>query len=593
MRTTDRLLAVALCLLLVGLPLAAAAPPQGGDDLVISDDEVWDEDAAMDGHVIVQSNASLTVNANISMAMGSSITVEEGGQLVVTNGALLSDDLNAGLMVNNPYASLSLNFGDLADSGVVQLKFDHVIAEGAKMEVTLGDQTVNASGVDIVQFDAPLDGTNLTLTFDSYYFTPTYVLWAKAIYGGGNTETAYAQTIEATNAPLYWFQSGFSIHAHGDFTATSSNILGADIHCKSLCRFDASELTGSAPIDAATTASIVVLDSMLSGSRTDEDIVLHDEASIVYTNNQGTGGSTDAWIRLLSQRTLSTNLPRGSVDVYDMGWGAADWNDLTDDNGDLVLVDVGPTTEHKRIVEWMDGDGVVHQENAQITVSITSSWGVYSKTIDAPGTTAATVNVDLPYVDVTAVSPENSQADVNRSVSGMVTVTNTGSAAADAVSIWCYQDGDVADTTNLAVSLQPGETKDVPFTWYGYTAGAESLTCSPLLPAALNDIADQVVNADGATSEAVEWTYAEEVEEAPIIIYVVVVVGFVGLAFFVASQARKQEKDYDLHDPTEAAPVEVKDDSEHGATAVDNDDESDESEGEASASIYDLNEADA
>ena len=144
---------------------------------------------------------------------------------------------------------------------------------------------------------------------------------------------------------------------------------------------------------------------MLSGSRTDEDIVLHDEASIV-TNNQGTGGSTDAWIRLLSQRTLSTNLPRGSVDVYDMGWGAADWNDLTDDNGDLVLVDVGPTTEHKRIVEWMDGDGVVHQENAQITVSITSSWGVYSKTIDAPGTTAATVNVDLPYVDVLAVSPE-------------------------------------------------------------------------------------------------------------------------------------------------------------------------------------------
>ena len=150
MRTTDRLLAVALCLLLVGLPLAAAAPPQGGDELVISDDQVWDEDAAMDGHVIVQSNASLTVNANISMAMGSSITVEEGGQLVVTNGALLSDDLNAGLMVNNPYASLSLNFGDLADSGVVQLKFDHVIAEGAKMEVTLGDQTVNASGVDIV-----------------------------------------------------------------------------------------------------------------------------------------------------------------------------------------------------------------------------------------------------------------------------------------------------------------------------------------------------------------------------------------------------------------------------------------------------------
>ena len=81
-------------------------------------------------------------------------------------------------------------------------------------------------------------------------------------------------------------------------------------------------------------------------------------------------------------------------------------------------------------------------------------------------------------------------------------------------------------------------------------------------------------------------------EEAPIIIYIVVVVGFVGLAFFVASQTRKQEKDYDLHDPTQAAPVEVEDDPEHGASAVNGDDESDESEGEASASIYDLNEAD-
>ena len=100
MRTSERLLSVVLCFLLIGLPLAAAVSPEDGGTHTVSDSEIWDEDGAMDGHVVVQNGASLTVNANISMATGSSITVEEGGQLVVTNGALLSDDLNAGLMVN-------------------------------------------------------------------------------------------------------------------------------------------------------------------------------------------------------------------------------------------------------------------------------------------------------------------------------------------------------------------------------------------------------------------------------------------------------------------------------------------------------------
>ncbi len=142
------------------------------------------------------------------------------------------------------------------------------------------------------------------------------------------------------------------------------------MHCEALCQFDSAELVGSAPVDAATTATVSVIDSLISGSRTDEDIILHDEASIVYTNSQGTGGTTDAWIRLLSERTLTTNIPNGSLDIYDLGWGAADWNDLTDENGDIVLVDQGATNEHKRIVAWMDGNGVEHQEDASITLSL-------------------------------------------------------------------------------------------------------------------------------------------------------------------------------------------------------------------------------
>ena len=585
MRTHKPVAALILALLMLGLPLAAAQPPAGGDSTTITESEAWTEDGSMNGHVVVRDGAILTVSANISMATGSSITVENGGQLVLTNGALLSDDLNAGLMVNSMFASLTLNFGDLADDGVLQLKFDHVIDADSKMNVSLGNETVNASGLDTIQFDAPLNGTDLVITFDSYYFTPTYVLWAKAIYGGGNTETLLAQEIEASDAPLYWFQSGFDIHAHGDLTVTSSTLSGANVHCEALCQFDSAELVGSAPVDAATTATVSVMDSLITGSRTDEDIILHDEASIVYTNSQGTGGTTDAWIRLLSERTLTTNIPNGSLDIYDLGWGAADWNDLTDENGNIVLVDQGATNEHKRIVAWMDGNGVEHQEDASITLSISSSWGVFSSTIDAPTTSSGNIELDLPFIQISAVAPEADVAVANKSVSGMVTVSNTGTTDASSISIWCYEGDDIADTTQMVVSLAPDETKDVPFTWYVYSAGDAALTCKPLLPSALNGIADLVVDADGATSSMVTWEYAEEVEDAPILIWIAAIAGFMALALFIASQNRKQEKEYVTYaDSNEEVPEEGSNEDAEDAE----DKESEETDEASTSSIYEL-----
>ena len=585
MRTHKPVAALILALLMLGLPLAAAQPPAGGDSTTITESEAWTEDGSMNGHVVVRDGAILTVSANISMATGSSITVENGGQLVLTNGALLSDDLNAGLMVNSMFASLTLNFGDLADDGVLQLKFDHVIDADSKMNVSLGNETVNASGLDTIQFDAPLNGTDLVITFDSYYFTPTYVLWAKAIYGGGNTETLLAQEIEASDAPLYLFQSGFDIHAHGDLTVTSSTLSGANVHCEALCQFDSAELVGSAPVDAATTATVSVIDSLITGSRTDEDIILHDEASIVYTNSQGTGGTTDAWIRLLSERTLTTNIPNGSLDIYDLGWGAADWNDLTDENGNIVLVDQGATNEHKRIVAWMDGNGVEHQEDASITLSISSSWGVFSSTINAPTTSSGNIELDLPFIQISAVAPEADVAVANKSVSGMVTVSNTGATDASSISIWCYEGDDIADTTQMVVSLAPGETKDVPFTWYVYSAGDAALTCKPLLPSALNGIADLVVDADGATSSMVTWEYAEEVEDAPILIWIAAIAGFMALALFIASQNRKQEKEYVTYaDSDEEVPEEGSEEDAEDAE----DEESEETDEASTSSIYDV-----
>ena len=54
----------------------------------------------------------------------------------------------------------------------------------------------------------------------------------------------------------------------------------------------------------------------------------------------------------------------------------------------------------------------------------------------------------------------------------------------------------------------------------------------------------------GGTSEIVTWEYEEEVEEFPYIIWIVAILGFMGLAVIVASQARKQvsAKSYAAHE---------------------------------------------
>ena len=230
----------------------------------------------MNGHVTVANGSTLTVSANITMGMDSSITVEEGGNLIVTNGALLSNGLNSGIRVNDFLATVSLDFGDIGQEGIVQLKFDHSIPIDTLFNITLGDTTVNAStsmqasGTTIIEFDANFSGENLVISFDSYYFTPTYLLWAKAIYGGGTIITQIAHEITNTsNAPLYWFQSGYDIIAHGSLSVISSQINGANITCEGLCNIEGSMLSGSAPISAATTATVTVSDATITGSRSD------------------------------------------------------------------------------------------------------------------------------------------------------------------------------------------------------------------------------------------------------------------------------------------------------------------------------------
>ena len=519
------------------LPIVASDAPDNGGQTTISDETTWSSGGVFNGDVVIESGGSLHVTSSYSVDAGSSIRVEEGGILTFSDDISFgSDDVTAGRILTLG-SQLHLNFGDLAQTGTLQLHLDEEVDAAAEFNATLLDQTVDVASVGskVIQFnDVPLNGTTVDVNFSILTFSTVKVTKAIAIYNGGDMEKIDAEDMNTTNTVLWWYEAAFDVVVYGEMTASDVLMRGANITCHGSCSFDDAVLIGSAPIEVKSEGEISVLDSVIMGSRADEDIILIDEADISYINSEGTGGFTDAWVRLLSSRTIITNIPNGSIDIYGLGYGSSNWNDLTDEDGRLVLVGEDEN-EHRRMIEWMDGNGDINQEDATITLSISSNWGVFSTTIDAPLVPLGYLNLSLPYIVVDQVEASEVTGDVNKSIGLMLTVSNSGTE--DAVANFrCYVDGEDADTapSTITVELGAGNSSTIPITWWANKEGAQQLSCKPFLPTLLEPIADLVVDEGGAVSQEVSWTFAEESEDKPLIIYAVVIIAFVAGGFFLS-----------------------------------------------------------
>ena len=143
-------------------------------------------------------------------------------------------------------------------------------------------------------------------------------------------------------------------------------------------------------------------------------------------------------------------------------------------------------SESRRIVEWVNGDGVYSSEDSDILITLnggTTTWNHgYDITIDpAPMVPYHEVAIALPFVSIDSVVPEDTTGTANKGLGVMVTVSNTGDAAVT-TNIRCYEGNDLADTTTLLVSLEVGETKKIPTTWWANASGNKALTCKALIP---------------------------------------------------------------------------------------------------------------
>ena len=533
-------------------PLTLAEAQDDGSTQTISSSETWTSDNTLNGNVTVSSGGVLTIDGSINVATGSKITVDSGGSLIL-NGAL-----NAAESMNEIYMEVYQNtvlepyFDGLVDSGVMRINMAQEYFSSMDVHLEVEETNLSWTGEDYLDFNVEFTDEPVNINFSGFWQFPVWIDSIQAFDSNGAIYNLDADEWTHNNGVLKTEEgeASFSLTVDGDFMSDGGVISGADITCSGTCSITNSTLFWSAPVNILDGGQLNAANSNINGSRTYEDIIVHDTASINYDTETmtGTGGPTDMWIRLLSKRVIETNLKDAPASVHFEGLG------YLASNGDLMLnehgaIDLGennnPTvSKYLRMTEWVDSSGTLNQETGMIMITLnggTSVWnGDYSVTLDpAPTTPSFTANIALPFVVIDEVKPEDSQGTVDKGLGVMLTVTNTGGVSV-ATNIRCYEGVDEADMATIYVSLDAGESKDVPAVWYANSSGAKTLNCRVSIPSFFNSLAEDLTSVAGTDSDAVSFKLAEDREDAPIILYsAIVIIIIIGTLIFTRVSANK------------------------------------------------------
>ena len=539
MRTATFLTIVMLTSVSLCTPVLASAPSDG-TTVTVTDSVSWDG-GTFDGEIIIEDGGELHWTGSVSVEENSRIVVEDGGTLHLDSANFETENAASTLLI---YDGTEIGIDEDIDdsSATMTVYFSIDVPESAHLNLTIDDITTTDITGESESFVVDL-GQPVNVTIDHFYPLQFGITHIELFHSNAELLTLNAYELTQTGGNVIWNQASFNIENHGTFVSEDSMMMGANITCHGGCTIEDSNLYGSGPIHVANGIHLDFLESMMVGSRTDEDIILHDQATIDYTNSSGTGGYTDAWIRLLSARELIVNAPTATVVATGIGYNGNTINTIINGNysdPNTWKVDIG-TSEQKRIVEWLDGDGVHGQESGTIKVTVETNWGNFVADTVAPVTTSATIDVIYPQISIDKIEPEAVTADTGRSHGMMVTISNTGTIAVDP-NVRCYVGDAEADTTANSANwaVEPGESKDVPITWYHYSDEAVQLTCNFLYPDVLEPVSNLIATEAGTASGEVSWNTAEEVEELPIVLYAVIVLMVVIFAGVVAVRARAE-----------------------------------------------------
>lgn len=564
MRRTTIIVAFFMISTILFMPTGLSQPQTDGTTQVITSSESWDTNSELNGDVTVTEGATLTISGQISIATGSSILIDSGANLVLT-GELSALEMSSGVFMEvYDTTVLQPNFTGLIDSGTLRINMAKDYFSTMDVNVTVGDNTVAWTGEEYIDYSIDFNDLAINVSFQGFWQFPVWIDSIQAFDSNGVIYNLDADEWQHNNGVLKTEEgeASYSIIVKGNFDSNSGSIEGADLSCSGVCTIDNSTLSWSSPVNVADSGTLSIMTSVINGSRTYEDIIVHDTAIINYdtTTMIGTGGPTDSWIRLLSQRVISTNLKDAPASVHFEGLGyLGSSGDLTlDENGNVELSQHNNPELNKylRMTEWLDSSGDMNQEEAVILITLSggnSAWsGNYSITLDpAPTTPLFTATIPLPYVVIDSVAPEDNKGTANKGIGVMVTASNTGDVEVS-TNIQCFEGDELADVTTLYVTLAPGESKDIPTTWYANSSGAKSLNCKPLILPKFNTLAEDLGQIVGTESELVSFKDAEDSEDMPIILYgAIVIVIVIATIIFSRISAMKlteteEEKDYSI-----------------------------------------------
>ena len=543
MRTAS-LLTILMMIPILFASTTLASPPTNGSTTLVSDSQTW-EGGNLNGDVVIADGGVLTWTGESQISTDSTITIQEGGILNLNN-AVLTGQASVSTLLIFDTTNVAINESIADTSATMTIYFDINVPQEAYLNLTIDEITTNE--ITGTSFETTVDLTDeFLIGVDHYYPLPFGITHIEIFHSNAELLTISAEDFSQSGGSLSWNQPSFHILNHGTVLLDGSTLLGANISCEHLCHFNDSTLIGSGPIHVADGTHIGVNNSVILGSRTDEDIIVHDQATIDYEESTGTGGYTDAWIRLLSKREIHVNAKVATVVATGIGYNGNTINTIINGDTDQStwFVDIG-TSESKRIVEWVDGTGTYHQETGTIKITVESNWGDFIADAVAPKTATSNVDVTYPSLSIDKIVPDAVTADTGKTHYVMITISNTGTIPANP-NVRCYTNGEEADTTANTGNWEvaPGESKDVPVSWWHYTDEATTLNCKFLYPDVLEAVSDLIADEAGQTSSEVSWTTAEEVEELPIVLYGIIIAIVVGLGVFVALGSRRlQKKEY-------------------------------------------------
>lgn len=523
--------------ILLALIVLLSQPLASATDISENTDE--NSNGILDGDYTVKDGATWTISGDYDVEEGTTILVEEGATMIVSGSMNASSPPQLNLAET---ANISVPVGYLGESGLLRIYFAEEVLYGITIEIN-NDTTENWTGT---QFDwtGDMDVENIIVNITTNVFQVSSISSITLSPDGATPESRAADELsgDGTSLVIPDRNNAWSIDVQGTLMVTGS-IFGAGITCHGTCTLDGAQMSSTGPIEVY--GSISVTDSSLLGGVTDEDIIVWDDASIVWENSVGTGGVTDNWVNILTTRTVGVQNGYVVFYGYDMGYDAIGTSPLADNNtfnpenqGDNTI-EIAPN-ERARMVRWQDGNGVVHEESASGMVVLSTPWGDYEHQInDLPKVNHFEVTLDLPKLNFDSLIESDDEHNVDSRLGVMATVSNSGDAAANFL-IDCTSNGSDANVgVTVSHAIEAGETKEIPMNWDSAYEGDFVLECTIFVPYHFEGY--EVVTSGTATTGSVSWSIEED-NSTNLVIPISIGAGLAIIGFLIVSRKMMQKE---------------------------------------------------